>query len=1417
MSGQAVAAVEHGRRNRERSGPPAATGSMPVPAQERIPMPHRDRLERRFGRPLAGIPVYSGPQVARALADHGAVAATQDGCIFLADRAASLPVVVHEVVHVLQPLLRRPGIPVLEPADSAAEREASRVAAAVTSQAPVSAPSLDEPLPEGSLALLRKSPETTDEQPISLDGGLPVPVPRPAPTPSAAGAMPVPPIPASPPPARAAVGTTPGAAPPAPGPEAATPPPETAALAGLTAEPGAAGLPGAQAQSEQAMAQQAAAQQAMAEATSSGVLLHAYATAPPTAKAAQAATLAAQVGRMADGEAASVQSDVPDLHAHLDAGAPPSGADTVLAPTPHAVELVPPPAGPTPLPQVEVPDAVGEFHPGQDVSAPFNRLTTAEPAVLADQIGESLSDVPVTDPGVPHSTGALPAIPQEGDSDPALLATTQAGAQTQAGTARADAAQAVLDGPGPERVQPAGVDVGYPLGELAVTPLAIPAGPAEAAAADTPQAYLAMNLPPEVQASFDAQQQTAMEQSAAGAADQVDQAAAARDEAKQAAVSDAQTGLAELNGTAGDQQAQAVTDARQGIQAARRDTLDKQQQEVDRVATDAETQRVSQEQEIGARVAQDQQAIESEYNQAQSSIDTKVAEGEQKAAQEKAAAEKAAEEESWWDRAVDFVKDALNALVDAIGAVFDAIRDAVNAILDAVKAAALAIIDAAASFVKGAIAAFAAVLKAAVEGLLGEIFPELAKALTDAIDAAAEAATKAVDAVADTLKAGVNALVESLRAGLMAVINAYQSAITLAAGLVTAAITGDWALLARKVLEAVLRLVGVAPESFYAFVGRAQETWQIIIDAPGAFLGHVVDAVTGGVQRFADHFGTHLQAGIIGWLTGALGSAGITLPQTFDLMGVLDLARQILGLTWDALRAKAVKLIGEQNVQRLQLVYDFIKTLVTEGWAALWNKIMDAVATLKDVVFDAIKSYLVEKVIVAAVTKLVSLFSPVGAIVQLVLTAWNLYTFLRDQLSRIAEVVSTVVTAIGDVARGVLDGAITAVEGVLARLLPIAIDLLARLLGLGNVAEKVREIIENIRATVDRAIDAIIENVANAFRGGSGASGAATSAAPTTTTGAAPGAPVAGAPQAEPGAGLPATPDAVAKSPTVRQDATAEAARRLEAAQLSDPAQIAAIVNAVFTAFQPRGLTSLRFDVTDETTLDSRLVATASEPAQRIIRWVEIFGVGDPARATFQVQPRNETNAAIALDAKRFGEVVASGAGRHAEQNLLNAYWAPVLAAAKARADADPKATPTIAVAINRAPCHMICTPTLVNALRDVDPVLKTRIHFILAPTGIYEPTERLTPEAVKAQEEELRELAHRLGRAETAVIREQLNKVVLTDDTTTGSDLTELIAAGWELFQLKAKSKQTKSGQILAEAAHKATVAADEAKAGKA
>ena len=151
---------------------------------------------------------------------------------------------------------------------------------------------------------------------------------------------------------------------------------------------------------------------------------------------------------------------------------------------------------------------------------------------------------------------------------------------------------------------------------------------------------------------------------------------------------------------------------------------------------------------------------------------------------------------------------------------------------------------------------------------------------------------------------------------------------------------------------------------------------------------------------------------------------------------------------------------------------------------------MGDLAALRDRVFDGIRSFIQERIIISAITKLASLLNPVGAIVQLVMAAWNIYTFVRDQLARLADLVRTIVGAIGDIARGVLDGAVAAVEGVLGRLLPLAIDLLARLLGLGNIAGKVREILGKIRGTIDRAIDKLLAKVVGRFRGGKGEKGA---------------------------------------------------------------------------------------------------------------------------------------------------------------------------------------------------------------------------------------------------------------------------------------------------------------------------------------
>ena len=1070
---------------------------------ERIALPHRELLEERFGRPLDTIEVYASPRVAGALRGMHAVSAARGEQIFLSSPSAPLDVVAHEVAHALQPVTAAPsrradGSHDVEPAGSAAEREATDVAAEVSRPTvPAAAVSVSEGIGADTLALLRMpSHRTGDDITLGTTSAIPDTA-----RPGAPAAAP------------AAVEAEPALSPaqPSPAPAAAPPgstAPDDAAAGGLQLPPAAQ----LTVDTEQLAARETAiaeAEAALASAATPAALLQAYAEAPPTVKARQAASLENDVAAVATTEAEQWQSDVPELHASLDGAEPPSKQVPVLAPPARPIELVGTAVAPAPEPQLPDVEVPGPFETHADAANAFSRFTEPDPAVLASQIGDSLDSVQTVDPAVPRSPGPPPAIPLGGESDPSRVAEVESAGSLEAAGLRDEATNAVTEGPGPEQVQPMTLDEAYAVGDLPTPVIGtgiVPQGP---------DAYMAMGLPPEVQATFDDQQQAAMEQSMAETLTQSEQATTDRDSAKETAVTEAESGVARLNEEADGHQTSAVLEARTDIQTSRQETVDAQQTAVQRVEGDASEQRTLDEAAIQTRVSDDQEKIDASYATAETDIGAKITEGEHQASAKKDEAERKAESESWWDRAVNFVKEAFNSLIEAIGAVFDAVCSAVNDLLDAVKAAVLATIDAVAGFIKDAIATYGALLKAAITSLIGEIFPELAAALTSAIDTAVTAAQNAVDVVADGLKAGVAALVEGLRAGLMAIIDAYQAAVTLALSFAAAAITGDWGALAVRVLEAVLRLIGVDPEQFYAFVGRAQETFQMIIDDPAGFLGNVLAAVGGGIQSFADNIVTHLQTGVIGWLTGALGGAGIVLPQTFDLLGVLDLARQILGLTWDKLKAKARTLIGEQNVERLEVLFGFIQTLVTEGWGALWSQIMESVSTVFDQVFDGIKTFVRDRIIVSAITKLASLFNPVGAIVQLVLTAWNVYTFLRDQLARIAEVVQTVTTAIGDIARGILDNAMAAVEGVLARLLPLAIDFLARLIGLGNVGEKVREIIEKVQAMVDRGIDTRLQRIAAAFRGGGTAAGGTAADGDVAAGGTEPGSPEKGAPESK--------------------------------------------------------------------------------------------------------------------------------------------------------------------------------------------------------------------------------------------------------------------------------------------------------------
>lgn len=285
----------------------------------------------------------------------------------------------------------------------------------------------------------------------------------------------------------------------------------------------------------------------------------------------------------------------------------------------------------------------------------------------------------------------------------------------------------------------------------------------------------------------------------------------------------------------------------------------------------------------------------------------------------------------------------------------------------------------------------------------------------------------------------------------------------------------------RGLVDAALDAIGSVIETIINLknmllnvLARAAEAVSLIIKDPIGFLGNLVTGVKQGLQNFISKIGEHLQQGLMGWLLGAFAEAGIQLPEKFDLKGIFSLVMQILQLTYAAFRRRAVQLLGEDVVNRLEQVADVFKIFLTEGPAGVWEFIKERVGDLKAAVFDTIKSFVQEKIIIAGITWLIGLLNPAAAFIKAVKAIIDIVRFFIERGRQILELVNAVIDSITAIASGALDAAARFVENALAKAVPVVISFLAALLGLGGISQKIRSIIEKIRKPISKAIDWVI-------------------------------------------------------------------------------------------------------------------------------------------------------------------------------------------------------------------------------------------------------------------------------------------------------------------------------------------------------
>ncbi|WP_435158789.1 hypothetical protein [Haladaptatus sp. DFWS20] len=294
---------------------------------------------------------------------------------------------------------------------------------------------------------------------------------------------------------------------------------------------------------------------------------------------------------------------------------------------------------------------------------------------------------------------------------------------------------------------------------------------------------------------------------------------------------------------------------------------------------------------------------------------------------------------------------------------------------------------------------------------------------------------------------------------------------------------------ATAALSGVVQTIMQLKDLLLGVLGKAATAVQTIIQDPIGFFGNLVEGVKLGLNNFIAKILTHLQAGLVTWLTGTLSQAGIQLPEEFDLAGIFSLVMQILGLTYENIRAQAVSVLGEETVSALEKTFEIFRVLITEGISGLWRYIQEKVGDLKAMVLDKIQEIIASQVIEAGIKWIIGILSPVGAFIKACKAIYDVVTFFFQRAREVASLVDAILDSILAIAQGNVAGAAKLVEDALARSIPTVIGFLANLLGLGDLPEKIRSVVSAIQEPINRGIQWVLEQAKAAVQRLGGALG----------------------------------------------------------------------------------------------------------------------------------------------------------------------------------------------------------------------------------------------------------------------------------------------------------------------------------------
>jgi len=293
-----------------------------------------------------------------------------------------------------------------------------------------------------------------------------------------------------------------------------------------------------------------------------------------------------------------------------------------------------------------------------------------------------------------------------------------------------------------------------------------------------------------------------------------------------------------------------------------------------------------------------------------------------------------------------------------------------------------------------------------------------------------------------------------------------------------------------KFFKLILDILEIPLELVQSIYAKARNAFSEIVKDPLGFLRNTLRAAWEGFGLFFGDIATHLWNGLIEWFRTQMKKASIEVPTEWSFRGILTMIFSIAGVSVEKLfEILEKKLKDKPLVARIRKFYrlltgvwEWVSITLEKGVSGLWEKIKQTAGDLWDALMGALVGWVTKQIIASASPRLLAALNPIGAIINAILAAWAAIKTAAEYARQILEMVNTVLDAALDLARGATSKAAGFVEKALAAAVPIAVGFLANFLRLGNLGERVKEMLKPVQDKVEAAIGTIVDTALSAGR-----------------------------------------------------------------------------------------------------------------------------------------------------------------------------------------------------------------------------------------------------------------------------------------------------------------------------------------------